>query len=266
MHGDDGTEVDHQNIAELVERNTFFSHKVFRCFFSEIGPADQCRDGKGRQGDGQEGVTHIGKVPEGCGREAGFRHAGRGGRIVEHIGYDDDAGDQAHDYRVPEYGGHGDISLDAGLGNMGCGGRDGGGADACLVGKKASGDAVAQGVLDGCARHAAGHGAERKGVSQDQQAGGRQYFVIEQQKQQAAEEIDEADRRHHAFADVGDALYAAEDHGPGEEGEDDPYQMGRQMEGFRGRLGDGIGLGGAADAEGGDQRAGSVNTAQIFVM
>ena len=34
---------------------------------------------------------------------------------------------------------------------MGCGGRDGGGADACLVGKKASGDAVAQGVLDGCA-------------------------------------------------------------------------------------------------------------------
>ena len=90
--------------------------------------------------------------------------------------------------------------------------------------------------------------------------------MIEQQKQQAAEEIDKADGRYHALADVGNAFYAAQDHGAGEECEDDSHQMGRQVKSGLGSLSDGVGLCGTADAEGGDQGTDGVDTAQMFVM
>ena len=64
-HGNDCPEIDHQDIAKFIERNTFLSQKVFRCFFTEIGPSDQGSDGEGGQRDRQKGVAHIRQMSKG---------------------------------------------------------------------------------------------------------------------------------------------------------------------------------------------------------
>ena len=74
-----------------------------------------------------------------------FSGPGCGGRIVEHVADYHKSGQQAHDNRVPEDGGHGNVGLYFRVFGVGGSRGDGGGADTGLVGEKASGDAVPQG-------------------------------------------------------------------------------------------------------------------------
>ena len=85
--------------------------------------------------------------------------------------------------------------------------------------------------------------------------------MIENQQKQASEEIDKADGWYHTFANIGNALHTAQDHGSGQKGEDNACQMGRQMERCLCRLGERVSLGGTACAEGGNQGAESVDAA-----
>ena len=177
-HRDNGAEVDHDDIGKFIERDTFFTHKVFRCFFSEIGPSHQCGDGEGGKRDCQEGIADVGQVCESGAGQTGLGDPGDGGRVIKHVCDDNQTGDQAHDYGVPEYGSHRYICLYTGIFDMGSGCCDGRGADAGLVGEETSGDAVAYGMLHGGTGSAAGCGPEREGAFQDQQAGVRQYAAV----------------------------------------------------------------------------------------
>ncbi len=83
-----------------------------------------------------------GKIRKSCVGEPGFVHMEQRFRVFQHIGDDYQAGEEAHDYGVPEYGGHGYVSLPGGILSAGSSRRNGGSADASLVGKESSGNAI----------------------------------------------------------------------------------------------------------------------------
>ena len=72
LHGDDGSQIDHDDVEKLIERNTFVSRKVFRCFFTEIRLADQCGHGEGAQRDSQESISHVRQMCESGGCQSRF--------------------------------------------------------------------------------------------------------------------------------------------------------------------------------------------------
>ena len=76
----------------------------------------------------------------------------------------DKAGKQAHDDRIPENSGHGDIGLYGGVFGVGCRRGDGRRADAGFIGEKPSCDAVAKGPLQPGAGHTAGKARKGEGV------------------------------------------------------------------------------------------------------
>ncbi len=75
LHGNDGTQINHQYIDELIVRNTFVSHKVFRCFFTKIRPPDQRGYGESCQGNCQKGISDVGQMGKSSGGQVSLRHA-----------------------------------------------------------------------------------------------------------------------------------------------------------------------------------------------
>ncbi len=266
IHRNDGAEINHQNINQFIIRNTFISYKVFRCLFTEVGPADQSSDREGRQRDGQKGITHVGKMFKGCGSQSGRGSTLHGGRVIEHVGDYDKSRDEAHDNGIPENSSHRNVGLLFRVVYTGGCRGDRRGADTCFVGKKTSGNTITQGKLQGRTYKAAGYGREGKGIFQDPQTGMRQLPVIKAEQKKAAEQIDKTHGRNDAFTEVSDFFDTAEDHCAGQYRERNADQVRRYGKRSGSSLDDGVGLGGTAYAEGSDQGADGIERAKGIVM
>ncbi len=221
VHGNDGAQINHYNIEQLVERDTAASAEIFRSLFPEIGPADQGGHSEGAQGDREKGVPHIGQMGKSGGGQIRFGCPGGGGRVIEHVADHHKPGQQTHHYRVPENGCHGDIGLYAGFSGVGSSGGDGGCADAGLVCEKPSGNAVAQRPLYACSCHAPGQTGKGESVRQNPDHSGEQLVTVETQEKDAAEQVQKSDGGHGALAETADASDAAQndracDHGKGD--------------------------------------------------
>ncbi len=107
--------------------------------------------------------------------------------VIQHIGDDNDSRNEAHDDSIPENGSHGNIGLMSRVIDAGSSGGNGGSADAGLVGKKPSGNAVAKRHLYGGAGKAARDGRKGKSILYDQKASCWKLFMIKAEQQKAAE-------------------------------------------------------------------------------
>ncbi len=251
MHGNDGAQIDHYDVAEFVERDAAVPAQILRCLLPEVGPADQGGHGEGAQGDREKRIPHIGQMGEGGCGQVRLGGACGGCRVVEHVAHHHKPGQQAHHYGVPENGGHGHIRLYFGIVGVGGGCGDGGSADPCLVGEQPSGNAVPHGTLQAGARHAPGKTGEGKCVLYDPDHGCDKLVTVEEEKNRAASQVQKGDGRYSPLAEVSDAADAADDDCGCDHGEGNADRMGGNPETQGCRSCDGVCLRGAAHAESG---------------
>ena len=126
--------------------------------------------------------------------------------MFQHIGHNDKPGEEAHDYGIPEYGSHGDVSLPGRAFGTGGSGGDGGSADACFIGEQAAGNAVAGRVLHGVAGDASENGIGHQRMFQNQPESGENGILMDIQQYKTAADIEKPQGRDNFHAQPSDGL------------------------------------------------------------
>ena len=128
----------------------------------------------------------------------------------------------------------------------------GGGPQARLVGEDAPGEALAHGLHDDVAEHAAAHRLKAEGTLENGGQGGGDLGDAQGDYRHAGHNVEDGHEGHQIGGHLTDALHAADDHDGGEDGQDNAGPQGGQAhQGLHG-AGDLGGLGDIADAEAGD--------------
>ena len=100
---------------------------------------------------------------------------------------------------------------------MGCGGRDGGGADARFIGKEPPGNAVAGGEHQRGAGRAAEGCPGGEGMAENQPDGRHQGFPVDDKEQHTACGVEAAEKGNDLHTHISDGADASHDHKPRED-------------------------------------------------
>ena len=263
--GDDCAQIGHDDVAEVICGNPFFTEKVFRAFFAEIAPANQGGEGESYQREGEKLFSAEGQQGEGShGKSSGAVALDRS-RVLKNICYYYNAGECAHHNGVPEYCRHGNQSLAARRCSAG-GGSNGCGADACLIGEESSGDTKAQRTLQRAPYKAPESSPRMKSTFKNQRNGGWDGAAGNPQQHKAASNIEKAQEGYDANTEIPDRLNAADNYETSEYGGEYSCNMWRNVPTCTDGVRNSAGLRGAAYAQGGEKSAGGIQDGKGLFM
>ena len=250
----------------MIGNNPRFPKQIFRRPFPVIAPSDQSGNGKSHKGQRQQGSPSEGKIGKRGGGEAGGTEAQDRRGIFLDISHNNQTCYRAHNYGIPEYGGHGDQALPPGIPGFRRSGGDSCGSDSRFIGEKASGNAESCRALQRASDEAARCRLCFKSAADYQGETGKNKVTVQEQQIQTAANIEKTEGGNHSCAEFTDGFHPAQNDQAGGEGGKDTDNMGRNRSDGIYRFRDCRRLCGTAHPEGGKQGTGGIQDAQGFAV